>query len=123
MKRLLFVEDEIDLTDYLEERLEEYQYQIDIADDAPSAIEKLSSNNYEVVILDLKYTGFGSAYDILSFLKRNALYNNVKIYISTAYVKDGGDLINDFKEFLNPDCLFAKPNGFFDLLDMLESAA
>ena len=120
MKKLLFVEDERDLTEYLYERLNETHFFVSIAEDAPSAIEELSKEIFDVVILDLKYNGFGSAYDILSFIKRNFSHSNIEIYISTAYLKDGHDLVDDFSPLLSTDHLFAKPNGFFELLEKLE---
>ena len=119
MKRLLFVEDERDLTEYLEENLS-HRFKVSICEDAPSAIEELSKYDFDVIILDIKYNGFGSAYDVLSFISRNCLDLKGKIYISTAYLKDGHDLIEEFSRLLHIDQLFAKPNGFFDLLEKLE---
>ena len=114
------VEDERDLTEFLYEKLSA-QYEVSIAEDAPSAIEELSVKDFDIIILDVKYNGFGSAYDVLSFINRNFLDHHGKIFISTAYLKDGHELVNDFSRLLNIDHLYAKPSGFFDLLDKLEN--
>ena len=51
--RILVVEDEVAAADVLARGLREHTYAVDIAPDGASALERLSTNDYDLVVLDL----------------------------------------------------------------------
>ena len=55
--RLLLVEDEQDAARMLSKGLREQTYAVDVASDGNSAMEKVSVNTYDLVILDVMLPG------------------------------------------------------------------
>ena len=55
--RVLLVEDERDAALMLAKGLREHSFAVDIAEDGPSALEKIHENTYDLVLLDLMLPG------------------------------------------------------------------
>lgn len=54
---VLIVDDERDFADALAERMKKRNFHVDIAEDGPSAINCVSNNNYDAIVLDLVLPG------------------------------------------------------------------
>ena len=54
MPNILLVDDEKAIRKTLREILEYEKYKVDEAEDGPSALEKIQSNQYDIVLLDIK---------------------------------------------------------------------
>lgn len=56
-RRILVVDDEVDIRDNLSDILTEFGYKVDTAEDAPSALALVERHPYEVALLDLRLPG------------------------------------------------------------------
>src|SRR5215472_2855441 len=57
LPRILVVDDEVDTCRNLSDILTDLGYQVDVANDGPSALEKVRHNAYDVALLDLRMPG------------------------------------------------------------------
>ncbi|MEQ8254063.1 MAG: response regulator, partial [Smithellaceae bacterium] len=57
MDRLLVVDDDLNILKVLKMRLESEGYQVETASDIAGAKELASKNEYELALLDMKFTG------------------------------------------------------------------
>ena len=76
--RALIVEDDPAIRRLVEKLLTRHQVQIDIASDGRTAIEKLRSTRYSVVVLDLMMPEV-SGYQLIEFLKEEKLRTPVAV--------------------------------------------
>lgn len=57
MSRILVIDDERSIRNTLKDILEYEKYQVDLAEDGPKGLDKLKSNEYDVVLCDIKMPG------------------------------------------------------------------
>ena len=81
MKKLLIVDDEVEICDFLQAFFEEREYQVVTANSGLQAIEEVGKNNPSVVLLDVQMPGM----DGLSALKEiKAKFPKTKVIMVTA---------------------------------------
>ena len=88
MNRVLIIEDEIVTAEAVKEALALDDISADIASDGKSGLEKFISNNYDLILLDLKMPGL-SGDEVLSEIRKQDPFIDVIIY--TNYT-DFGDI-------------------------------
>ncbi len=112
MKKILIVDDEQNLVDFVKLRLEANNYQVVCAFDGEEALSVFAKENPDLVLLDVimpKMDGF----KVCQALKRDAANANIPIIMLT--VKDRTDDIRRAKES-GADAYIVKP---FDASDLL----
>lgn len=80
-KQILVVDDDPDIRQILQDRLESYGYLVDTAADGPSAIEKLEQRTPTGVFLDIRMPGMNGL-DVLGRIR--ARYHTLSVVIVTA---------------------------------------
>ncbi len=103
MRQILMVEDDVEITALLEKYLYKYGFELFSVDRASSALDKLSSSNYELVLLDLTLPEMDGL-DLCRLIKRE--YPQLPIIISTAR-NDTTDKVIGFE--VGADDYIAKP--------------
>lgn len=81
-KRILIIEDNLDIVSLLSCVLEDYDILVDSAYDEVKIKECLSTYNYNIIFLDLNLPGFNT----LDFLKNNSHGSNLNFIILTGEV-------------------------------------
>ncbi|PSM51691.1 two-component system response regulator [Campylobacter blaseri] len=114
MKKILMIEDDLELAEILTEFLEQYDMQITVSDDPFLGISKVNLEDYNLVILDLTLPGL----DGLEVCKEIRKTNNVPIIISSAR-HDLTDKINAFD--FGADDYLPKPYNPQELLARIRS--
>ena len=84
MKKILIVEDEIAMRTGLRDNLEIEGYEVDEAEDGIQGFEKITNNEYSLILLDVMIPG-QSGFDVCKKLR--ALGNQTPIILLTAEVK------------------------------------
>jgi two-component system response regulator PilR (NtrC family) len=91
MACLLVVDDEHSMRVFLEVLLSRAGHTVEMASDAASAIGKVSSKEFDVVLTDLMLgRGGGSGLDVLSAVKK--AHPETEVIVMTAYASDESDL-------------------------------
>jgi len=85
--RLLIIEDEKELSDSIRSYLDKAQYSCEVAYDYDSAIEKIHSDEYSCIILDISLPN-GSGLDILNELKNTNKTDGVLIVSAKNSLED-----------------------------------
>ena len=81
MKKLLIVDDEIEICEFLKSFFEDRDFRVAVASDGAKALEQVSLFHPEVVLLDIQMPGM----DGLQTLKKiKELYPRVKVIMVTA---------------------------------------
>lgn len=93
MNRVLIIEDEIVTAEAVKEALALDDISADIATDGKSGLEKLASNNYDLVLLDLKMPGL-SGDAVLREIRKQDPFIDVIIYTNYSYFADIKKLAN-----------------------------
>jgi two-component system, OmpR family, copper resistance phosphate regulon response regulator CusR len=88
-KRVLVVEDDEDVYDFLRPLLEEKGFIVDVAIDGRSGIKKVREFQPDLVVLDLMMTGL-DGYGFLRGLRAAELMPSPKVLVLTAVQKVGG---------------------------------
>jgi len=121
MKKLLYVEDEKELQTIFASGLNGLDVEISSAADASSAIKIIEEQDFDIIVLDLHYVGEGSAKDILKFIESTSKKMCVEIFIVTGFIDLKMSLSKEFDYILNPQNIFLKPDGFFELILRLKT--
>ena len=79
MNRVLIIEDEIVTAEAVKEALALDDISADIASDGKTGLEKFISNNYDLILLDLKMPGL-SGDEVLSEIRKRDPFIDVIIY-------------------------------------------
>lgn len=79
MNRVLIIEDEIVTAEAVKEALALDDISADIASDGKTGLEKFISNNYDLILLDLKMPGL-SGDEVLSEIRKHDPFIDVIIY-------------------------------------------
>ncbi len=117
-KRILIIDDEADFVDTLTFSLESNGFEVVSAPDGPSGIEKLKSENPDLIILDLMMPGM-DGYEVTKRLKADSASSNIPIIVLTATVTP--DLKQRVCSIQVTDCV-TKPCDLEDLVDKIKKA-
>lgn len=113
-KKILVVDDEDALRTVLSSQLKGEGYDVSSAADGDIAIEMLNSQDFDLILLDLKMPRV-DGYEVLSFVKEK--HPATKVIILTGYA----DLKNAFdSKRIGADLFFGKPYEFSDLLSAIQ---
>jgi CheY-like chemotaxis protein len=82
MKRILVVDDEDPIRDYLQEELTEAGYEVLTAASAPEALKIIEMENLDLVILDIRMPGMTGVEALPRIL---GLKENLPVILNTAY--------------------------------------
>ena len=93
MNRVLIIEDEIVTAEAVKEALALDDISADIASDGKIGLEKFFSNNYDLILLDLKMPGF-SGDEVLSEIRKHDPFIDVIIYTNYTDFADIKKLAN-----------------------------
>lgn len=93
MNRVLIVEDEIVTAEAVKEALALDDISADIASDGKSGLEKFTSSNYDLILLDLKMPGL-SGDEVLSEIRKHDPFIDVIIYTNYTDFADIKKLAN-----------------------------
>ncbi|HRY29383.1 MAG TPA: response regulator [Elusimicrobiota bacterium] len=88
-KRILLVEDDEDVSDFLKPFLADNDYEMDVAIDGRSGLKKLGEFQPDLVILDLMMPGV-DGFEFLKSLQAKPELKTAKILVVTAVQKVGG---------------------------------
>lgn len=110
---VLLVEDDKYLSSSLDEQLTRELYDTKVANDGQEALDHLKSNQFDLVILDLKLPKV-NGFDVLQYIKTNAPFT--KVIVLTSYA----DLNNVEKvKQLGADDVIEKPYDLGELFDAI----
>lgn len=82
-KRLLIVDDEVDLAQLIKFRMENNGYDVLLAHDGQSALEMARKERPDLIILDLMLPKM-DGYKVCGLLKKDSRYSHIPIIIFTA---------------------------------------
>ena len=116
MKKLLVVEDDIDLLNIYIEELEDAGFEVDTAINGLIALEKAVKNTYDFILADINMPKMSG----IEFLTE--LTNQIK-EIPPAILVTGNCKYEEVDFPFELKKLFLKPVDLDDLLDFIESAA
>ncbi|MCH7722173.1 MAG: response regulator [Bacteroidetes bacterium] len=116
MESILVVDDEISLCSILKEELTEVGYDVDFVDNGNDAIEYLSTNPVQLVLLDLKMPG-KNGFDVLEEMNQKNISSQVIILTAYADIKSA---IHSAK--LGVTDFISKPYNFDELLIAIQKA-
>ena len=86
-KKILLVDDEIELLTAVQARLEANGFQVDTATDGEAGLKKAMENKYDLIILDVMMPKM-DGYKVCATLKYDARYSHTPILLFTARASD-----------------------------------
>ena len=86
-KRLLLVEDEVDMQEMVRMRLEASGYEVLVASDGQEALDKAHQEKPDLIILDIMLPKM-DGYKVCGLLKADARYNKIPIIMFSARAQD-----------------------------------
>ena len=117
--KVLLIEDNEDISNTLAEYLTLKGYECTISNDGKDGLEKISSKNYDVVLLDLVIPKL-SGHQIIGSLEKNGKLRDQKIIVLTATSIDKSEKENLVKRGIHK-CL-EKPIQLNVLLEAIQSS-
>ncbi len=82
-KKILLIEDEPNVSELVKYRLEESNYEVDIAEDGYNALNKVRTFNPDLIILDLMLPKI-DGYTVCRLLKFNDQFRHIPVIMFTA---------------------------------------
>lgn len=120
-KRILVIEDEKDIHNFLRLELENVGYEVEISEDGEDGLEKAKILRPDLILLDIMLPKL-NGYTICSMLKGNDEYKSIPIIMLTARGEKQDSM---FDEDVNPDAYIVKPfeiEALFSVInDILEA--
>jgi DNA-binding response OmpR family regulator len=115
-KKIMIVDDETQLVDFIRLRLEKEEYQVAVAYDGEEALQKIRQEKPDLIILDLMLPKM-DGYMICSLFKRDKRFADVPIILFTARSQE-----EDIKlgEKVGADAYITKPYEPQILLDKIK---
>ena len=115
MKRILVVDDKVNVQTSLKIGLKREGYDVDVADDALKALMKVQENNYDILLSDVRMP-YINGFVLASKVAQN--FPNVRIVLMSAYgFDDYGDSYQGFDNYPK----LSKPFEMNHLLDVLKN--
>lgn len=103
-KKILIIEDDPDIAFLYQSALEESGYTVDTAPDGDSGLEKIKTETYDLVLLDLMLPG-KHGMSVLRELKSDDVTKSIPVYILSAL---GDDIVEDQAANTGADGYFVK---------------
>ena len=116
MKKILIVEDEVDLANALKIRFEASGYIVDLAYDGQEALNKARTNVPDLIVLDLMLPKI-DGYKISRMLKFDEKYKSIPIVMLTARAQEK-DRAMGFE--VGADAYIVKPFESKELMDKIK---
>ncbi len=113
--KILIIEDQADLRNLIQQQLEKENYLVEQAADFTQAMDKITSFDYDCILLDIMLPG-GSGLDILKELKKMDRHDNVIILSAKASTSDKVSGLE-----LGADDYLAKPFHMSELTARIKS--
>ncbi len=117
-KKILFVDDEDDIREVVQIRLESNGYQVVTAASGEEALKKVESEHPDLVILDVMMPGMDGL-AVLKRLRKERQTENLPVILLTAKRQK---TIGDLFEFENIQGFIEKPFESTVLLDLIDKA-
>lgn len=121
-KRILVVDDDPDIVDYLGFFLEDHGYEVSSADRSASALAALEEFNPDAVIVDVIMPG-RSGLDLLVHIRQDTKWADVPVVVLTgndSIVQDNGrTYLMGYDLERGADCVLAKPVDQNELIECL----
>ncbi len=108
--KILIVDDDLDLTKALKTTLESEQYSVVTAADRTEGMEKIKTEEPDLIILDVMMSTWEDGFEMARVLKKNPQFKDISILMMTA-VKDKTGI--DFKSTAG-DPTWCPVDGFLD---------
>ena len=83
--KILITEDDIENQKYLQLILKR-DFEVDICDSEKSFYEKLTSNKYDAILMDVSLKGGKNGIDIIRELRKNPTYGSIPVVCLSAHV-------------------------------------
>jgi two-component system alkaline phosphatase synthesis response regulator PhoP len=115
--RILVVDDEADTVELIRFTLRTAGFELDEALDGASAVDKISNENYDVILLDIMMPDL-SGFDVLQQLHANEIKVPPVVFLTAR--KNEED--KEFGHSLGASSYLTKPAKRGDLLDAIEKA-
>jgi DNA-binding response OmpR family regulator len=115
MKKILIVEDEVNLTNTLKMRFEASGFEVDVAYDGQEALQKVRDNRPDLILLDLMLPKV-DGYKVCRMLKYDEKYKSIPIIILTARAQEKD---RDLAVSMGADAYIVKP---FESKDLIQKA-
>jgi len=117
MSKILIVDDEVELNHLIKKRLEVDRYQVITAYDGKEGIEKVKSENPDLIILDV-YMPEMDGFEVCRILKGDDRYKKIPIIFLSAMAQQND---YNFGKEVGADAYIAKPFEPTILLAKIES--
>lgn len=114
-KKILVVDDEVDLVDALAMRLENDGYEVIKALDGKEGYEKAQSSQPDVVVLDLRMPRM-DGFQVCRLIKFDETLKHIKVLILTAHNSESA---RKSCRDVGADALLAKPYEYAELLQTM----
>jgi len=115
-KRILVVDDEVQMRQIIQTVLRKEELEFDQADDGQAAIDKLKAASYDLVILDIIMPGVDGI-AVLKYIRQTPETANIPVVMLTGRTQDGS-VLEAYKSGAN--YYITKPFEFKDLVDIVE---
>ncbi len=83
MSKILIAEDEVLMLKALEFKLKKDGFEVDVATDGRSAMDKIKANNYDLILTDIMMP-FVSGMEILSYIKNDPVKKSTPVLLLSA---------------------------------------
>jgi len=113
-KKILLVDDNKFIRDSFSERLKNNKYEVSSAEDGEEAIEKIASDDFDVVITDIRMPKVNGI-EVLKFTKKNK--PKIKVIVMSIFVSQ--EVINEVME-LGADKYIEKSSFLKDIISVLD---
>lgn len=121
VKKILLIDDELELIDIYAASLQEAGYVVVTARDGPEGIEKAKAEKPDLILLDLKMPKM-SGVDVLAKLKTDLGLKNIKVVFLTAFSDPLVSAIDvPFSRFMGAADLIKKGISLVDFVSKVKS--
>jgi CheY-like chemotaxis protein len=117
-KRILIIEDEIDVSTYLQTVFEDSGYEVDTAENGIEAMKKIQNQKPDLISLDISLPE-RTGVNIYCELKNDPELSDIPVVMVTGIHMDFKKLINSRKDLPPPDGYIAKPFQVAELQDTI----
>jgi CheY-like chemotaxis protein len=108
-KKLLLIDDDIDLVAMNRDLLSNEGYHIRVAFNGEEGLEKIKEDKPDLVILDVMMTTVGEGFEVARQIRENEATRDIPILMLTAVNKEHG-----FSLVVGPDSAWNPVDGFID---------
>lgn len=116
--RILFVDDNSEITRLISKYLRLKNYDVTVANDGKKALSLIQSQKFDVILLDISMSGL-SGFDIIEYLKKEGMIKDQSIVVLTA-IELSQDEIDEMLENGVHNCLL-KPVDMSLLTSTIQS--